>query len=189
MTEQAADGAAPGSKKPARARTKKAPGPGADLGSDKLYFKIGEVAQIVGVPPYVLRYWETEFKAIRPQKSRTQQRVYRRRDVETLLKIKNLLYTKKFTIAGARQQLRLGGEAVEMAPPSSRYLAAQSLATLREALDDLIAWVENTETPGGIAADPVEFIRQQGGARAMIEDAAVSGEAQPLLQRTGREPL
>lgn len=191
MTEQAADGPEPGKERKTRARAKKAGAAAAtlDLGSDKLYFKIGEVAQIVGVPTYVLRYWETEFKVIRPQKSRTQQRVYRRRDVETLLKIKHLLYTKKFTIAGARQQLRAGGEAVEMAPPSSRYLASQSLAALRESLDDLIAWVENTESAGGIAADPVEFIRQQGGARALIDEAAAAGEAQPLLQRTGREPL
>ncbi|WP_434416663.1 MerR family transcriptional regulator [Nannocystis pusilla] len=173
-----------------RARAKKVGATaGPDLGSDKLYFKIGEVAQIVGVPAYVLRYWETEFKVIRPQKSRTQQRVYRRRDVETLLKIKHLLYAKKFTIAGARQQLRLGGDAVEMAPPSSRYLASQSLAALRESLDDLIAWVENTETTANTAADPVEFIRTRGGARALIDEAAAAGEAQPLLQRTGREPL
>lgn len=155
---------------------------------DKLYFKIGEVAQIVGVPAYVLRYWETEFKVIRPQKSRTQQRVYRRRDVELLLKIKHLLYTKKFTIAGARQQLRLGSDAVEMAPPSSRYLATQSLAALRESLDEMIAWVESTETTAGIAADPVEFIRNRGGARALIEDAAAAGAAQPLLQRPDRPP-
>jgi DNA-binding transcriptional MerR regulator len=200
--EYADDGAAPGRRKTSaeggdgratpkpRARAKKASAAaGADLGSDKLYFKIGEVAQIVGVPAYVLRYWETEFKAIRPQKSRTQQRVYRRRDVETLLKIKHLLYTKKFTIAGARQQLRLGGDAVEMAPPSSRYLATQSLAAVRESLDEMIAWVEMTETTAGIAADPVEFIRTHGGARALIDEAAAVGEAQPLLQRTGREPL
>ncbi|PCC67645.1 DNA-binding transcriptional regulator, MerR family [Nannocystis exedens] len=190
---KAGDGAASeGPSKPARtrARAKKAgAATGPDLGSDKLYFKIGEVAQIVGVPAYVLRYWETEFKVIRPQKSRTQQRVYRRRDVETLLKIKHLLYAKKFTIAGARQQLRLGGEAVEMAPPSSRYLASQSLAALRESLDDLIAWVENTEATASTAADPVEFIRTRGGARALIDEAAAAGEAQPLLQRSGREPL
>jgi len=188
-----ADGEGDGQAKPTRARrtTKKAGATtttGPDLGSDKLYFKIGEVAQIVGVPAYVLRYWETEFKVIRPQKSRTQQRVYRRRDVETLLKIKHLLYAKKFTIAGARQQLRLGGDAVEMAPPSSRYLASQSLAALRESLDEMIAWVENTESTS-TAADPVEFIRARGGARALIDEAAAVGEAQPLLQRTGREPL
>lgn len=190
QAERAGEGGKAAAPRAGRARAKKAAAPpGPDLGSDKLYFKIGEVAQIVGVPAYVLRYWETEFKVIRPQKSRTQQRVYRRRDVEMLLKIKHLLYAKKFTIAGARQQLRLGGDAVEMAPPSSRYLATQSLAALRESLDEMIAWVESSEGTGGIAADPVEFIRNHGGARALIDDAAAAGEAQPLLQRTGREPL
>lgn len=200
MTDDQADEGAPGRRRSSEGRTttaksgrsrakKAAPAGGVDLGSDKLYFKIGEVAQIVGVPAYVLRYWETEFKVIRPQKSRTQQRVYRRRDVELLLKIKHLLYAKKFTIAGARQQLRLGGEAVEMAPPSSRYLATQSLAALRESLDEMIAWVEASEATSGTAADPVEFIRTHGGARALIDEAAAAGEAQPLLQRTGREPL
>ena len=76
-----------------------------------------------------------------------------------------------------------------MAPPSSTYLASQSLATLRESLDELIAWVENTEGVGGIAADPREFIRARGGARAMVDQAAQAGQAQPLLERTGREPL
>src|SRR5690606_29208916 len=102
-----------------------------DLGSDKLYFKIGEVAEIVGVPPYVLRYWETEFKAVKPQKSRTQHRVYRRRDVALLLKIKHLLYAQKFTIAGARQQLKEAPEACLPAQPSGVYLARQSLSRLR----------------------------------------------------------
>src|SRR5213082_3077438 len=75
----------------------------------KLYFRIGEVAGIVGVEPHVLRYWETEFRSIRPQKSAKGQRVYSRRDVETLLKVKELLYAHRFTIAGARRKLREGG--------------------------------------------------------------------------------
>ncbi|MBI2340546.1 MAG: MerR family transcriptional regulator [Deltaproteobacteria bacterium] len=73
---------------------------------DKLYFKIGEVAELAGVAPYVLRYWETEFSEISPLKSRTNQRLYKKRDVETILKIKNLLYEEKFTINGARKRLR-----------------------------------------------------------------------------------
>jgi DNA-binding transcriptional MerR regulator len=72
----------------------------------KLYYRIGEVAELVGVEPYVLRYWETEFPTIRPQKSRSGQRVYSRRDVEKLLRVKDLLYAQRFTIAGARQRLR-----------------------------------------------------------------------------------
>jgi DNA-binding transcriptional MerR regulator len=73
---------------------------------DKLYFKIGEVADLLGVEPYVLRYWETEFTQLTPKKSGTGHRLYRRKDVELLLKIKHLLYEKRFTIEGARQALQ-----------------------------------------------------------------------------------
>src|SRR6476661_3718101 len=72
---------------------------------DKLYFKIGEVSDLLGVEPYVLRYWETEFSVLSPKKSGTGHRLYRRKDVELLLRIKYLLYEKKFTIEGARQSL------------------------------------------------------------------------------------
>jgi len=72
---------------------------------DKLYFRIGEVSRLVGVPAYVLRYWETEFPALAPKKSPGGQRLYRRKDLELLLLIKQLLYEQKFTIAGARQWL------------------------------------------------------------------------------------
>lgn len=71
----------------------------------KLYYRIGEVAEIVGVQPHVLRYWETEFRSIRPQKSTKGQRVYSRRDVEKLLRVKDLLRNQGFTIAGARKKL------------------------------------------------------------------------------------
>lgn len=73
---------------------------------DKLYFKIGEVARIAGVEPYVLRYWETEFKEISPVKSRTKQRLYRRKDIDTVIGIKKLLYDEGFTIDGARKKMR-----------------------------------------------------------------------------------
>src|SRR3954470_17947779 len=72
----------------------------------KLYYRIGEVSEIVGVQPHVLRYWETEFRTIRPQKSHKGQRVYSRRDVEKLLKVKDLLKNQGFTIAGAKKKLR-----------------------------------------------------------------------------------
>lgn len=75
----------------------------------KLYFRIGEVSSIVGVEPHVLRYWESEFRSVRPQKSARGQRIYSRRDVETLLKVKELLYSHRFTIAGAKLRLREGG--------------------------------------------------------------------------------
>ncbi|SPF47392.1 Transcriptional regulator, MerR family [Candidatus Sulfotelmatobacter kueseliae] len=73
---------------------------------DKLYFRIGEVATLCGLPAYVLRFWESEFPQLKPVKSSTGQRMYRKRDVESVLRIKQLLYEQGFTIAGARQQLR-----------------------------------------------------------------------------------
>src|SRR5437773_11877769 len=73
---------------------------------EKLYFRIGEVARLCRLPAYVLRFWETEFPQLKPVKSSTGQRMYRRRDVESVLRIKKLLYEDGFTIAGARGQLR-----------------------------------------------------------------------------------
>ena len=72
---------------------------------DKLYFKIGEVKKITGVEPHVLRYWESEFKIIRPQRASSKQRLYRRVDVENILTIKKLLYEDGYTVPGARKLL------------------------------------------------------------------------------------
>src|SRR5215475_14953675 len=74
----------------------------------KLYFRIGEVAELVGVEPHVLRYWEREFRTIRPTKSAKGQRVYSRRDVENLMRVRELLYKDGFTIAGAKKRLLRG---------------------------------------------------------------------------------
>ena len=73
---------------------------------EKIYFKIGEVCELVGVQAHVLRYWETEFPMLSPQKNRSGQRSYRRRDVEIALRIKQLLYDEMFTIAGAKKKLQ-----------------------------------------------------------------------------------
>ena len=72
---------------------------------DKLYFRIGEVAKLAGIKPYVLRFWESEFSGLGPKKSGTGHRLYRRKDVELVLEIKRLLYDKRFTIEGARKVL------------------------------------------------------------------------------------
>lgn len=91
--------------------------------SDKLFYKIGEVAALLQVKTHVLRYWETEFDCLKPVKSRTNQRLYRRQDVETALLIKDLLYRQGFTIAGARQQLKSGQAEIlpeEELPPQQR---------------------------------------------------------------------
>ncbi len=99
---------------------------------DKLYFKIGEVARITAVQPYILRYWESEFSVLQPKKSGTGQRLYRKKDIQTVLKIKHLLYDQKFTIAGAKRRLLSdGGEAPADLP--------ETLRRLREGLEGLAA--------------------------------------------------
>jgi DNA-binding transcriptional MerR regulator len=74
--------------------------------AEKRYYRIGEVSRITGIKPYVLRYWESEFRWMAPQKSRSKQRLYRRRDIDMILMIKKLLYDQRYTIAGARKKLR-----------------------------------------------------------------------------------
>ena len=72
---------------------------------DKAYFRIGEVSKILAVEPYVIRYWETEFKTVKPVRTQTAQRLYRKKDVEALLLIRDLLYRQRFTIDGAKRQI------------------------------------------------------------------------------------
>ena len=113
----------------------------------KLYYRIGEVSDIVGVEPHVLRYWETEFRSIRPQKSRKGQRIYSRKDVEKLLTVKDLLYTHGFTIAGARKKLREGG--AEPAPPAEqekRITVRTRLLEIRAEVASLLAELETGVT-------------------------------------------
>lgn len=103
---------------------------------DKLYFKIGEVAEITGVKPHVLRYWEAEFGTFRPVKSRTQQRLYQRKDIELVFRLKELLYKQGFTIAGARKQLRvpLSDEALQTTPPLTEEERRRRLEEIRQDL-------------------------------------------------------
>jgi DNA-binding transcriptional MerR regulator len=75
------------------------------LPDDKRYFRIGEVSRIIGVEPYVLRYWESEFSQIRPRRADTNQRTYQKKDLEVIMEIKRLLYEEKLTIEGARKRL------------------------------------------------------------------------------------
>jgi DNA-binding transcriptional MerR regulator len=113
---------------------------------DKLYFRIGEVANLVGVEPHVLRYWEHEFRSIRPTKSQRGQRVYSRRDVDHLRRIRSLLYEQGFTIAGAKKALRARG--VEPREDNDPTLLAGNRA--REALVE-------------IRHDVEAFLRELGG--------------------------
>ncbi len=108
---------------------------------DKLYFKIGEVSELLGVEPYVLRYWETEFAVLSPKKSGTGHRLYRRKDVELLLRIKHLLYEKRFTIEGARQSLQAQSKTpkpVSTARVQRDLFAADPLPEIRRELEDIL---------------------------------------------------
>jgi DNA-binding transcriptional MerR regulator len=110
---------------------------------DKPFFKIGEAARLCAVKPYVLRYWETEFHSVRPQKTRSQQRLYRRKDVELLLKIRHLLYEERFTIEGARARLREMGHDEGTPPPlPPPEIDAELVRKIKQGLVDLIRMLD-----------------------------------------------
>lgn len=106
---------------------------------EKLYFRIGEVARLCRLPAYVLRFWETEFPQLRPVKSSTGQRMYRHKDVESVLRIKKLLYEEGFTIAGARQHLRAEVKSDKKQPPLPfPARSASDLKHIRQGLRDIL---------------------------------------------------
>ncbi len=109
---------------------------------DKLFFKIGEVAEIVGVKPHALRYWETEFPALRPKKTRGAHRQYSRKDVELAMLIRQLLHDEGFTIPGARKRIRELGRHQRSSPPEPRAAREVALRAellgLRQQLADLV---------------------------------------------------
>jgi DNA-binding transcriptional MerR regulator len=116
---------------------------------DKLFFKIGEVADIVGVKPHVLRYWETEFGALKPMKTRGAHRVYRRRDVELAMLVRRLLHDEGYTIPGARKRLKeLDKHRIESDPDpnAAREVALRTeLLGVREQLERLLLELEGYE--------------------------------------------
>lgn len=100
---------------------------------DKSYFRIGEVGRLLNVQPYVIRYWESEFKTVRPIRTRSDQRLYRRQDVAQLLLIRRLLYEENFTINGARKQLqKMRGEEPAAARDAQEGLLAEIEKGLRQ---------------------------------------------------------
>jgi DNA-binding transcriptional MerR regulator len=121
---------------------------------DKLFFKIGEVADIVGVKPHALRYWETEFPALRPKKTRGAHRQYSRKDVELAMLIRQLLHDEGYTIPGARKRIRDLGHHQRTSPPEPRAAREVALRAellgIREQLTDLLAELSDA------AATPIE---------------------------------
>jgi DNA-binding transcriptional MerR regulator len=108
---------------------------------EKLYFRIGEVARLCRLPAYVLRFWETEFPQLKPSKSDTGQRMYRRRDLDNILRIKQLLYDEGYTIAGARQQLRseMKAKAQSAALPFPPPDAGSGLRHVKRGLQEILS--------------------------------------------------
>lgn len=106
---------------------------------DKLYYKIGEVSEITGIEPYVLRYWESEFKIMSPSRSKSKQRLYRKKDLELILEIKRLLYDERFTIEGAKKRLqKMGrgrGRQLELGFQEQSY--KEVLIEVKEALEQI----------------------------------------------------
>lgn len=98
---------------------------------DKLYFRIGDVAKLAGIKPYVLRFWETEFPSLGPKKSGTGHRLYRRKDVQLVFEIKQLLYEKRFTIEGARKFLESRAKTEPAPAPGKKAKAAAAKQPVR----------------------------------------------------------
>ncbi|MGB5810281.1 MAG: MerR family transcriptional regulator [Polyangiales bacterium] len=126
---------------------------------DKLFFKIGEVADIVGVKPHALRYWETEFPALRPKKTRGAHRQYSRKDVELAMLIRQLLHDEGYTIPGARKRIRDLGRHQRSSPPEPRAAREVALRAellgLREQLADLMGQLKETAKQP-VPAKPVQ---------------------------------
>ena len=106
---------------------------------EKLYYKIGEVSEITGIEPYVLRYWESEFKIVSPSRTHSKQRLYRKKDLELILEIKKLLYEEKFTIAGAKKKLQktkgLKTQQMKLELPEKKF--REALIRVKKELEDL----------------------------------------------------
>ena len=148
---------------------------------DKLFFKIGEVAQIVGVATHVLRYWESEFVALRPLKTRGSHRVYRRRDVELAVLLRRLLHEEGLTIAGAKRRLRERGRARFAEPAallSPRERGADervALVAMREELTGLLSALDSALRDGAdgdrgeeVCADNAADVDENGRAHSSL---------------------
>ena len=114
----------------------------------KLYYSISEVSDITGLKQYVLRYWETEFSQLKPNKNQAGNRIYRSHDIDVILDIKSLLYDRKFTIKGAKQHLKEPSDEAKHVIPTkkiiklSNSLDIKTLKDLKQGLDDLIKLIE-----------------------------------------------
>jgi len=115
------------------------PGAAPETLDERRYYRIGDVSRLTGVKPHVLRYWETEFRWMAPAKSRSKQRLYRKRDIEVIQLIRKLLYEERYTIAGARRRLRELGVARALDTPERETGAPDPREVLRRIREELLA--------------------------------------------------
>lgn len=149
---------------------------------DKLYFRIGEVARLCEVPAYVLRFWESEFPALKPNKGGTGQRLYRKRDVEFALRIKQLLYDEGYTIAGARQVFK--SEQRQKEAPSTLFKMEETVdrGKMERIRREVRSLVDLLSQPVGSASTPVK--RRSAPRKVLqknVEDTADSGPMNRLF--------
>ena len=149
--------------------------PQKELSTDKLFYKIGEVSSIAEVEPHVLRYWESEFSFLKPRKNKTGQRVYSRKDVEQVLKIRDLLYKEKYTIAGVRNKFASKSQ-------SKRTVSIQTIQGVKKKLKEILntlskspdgkrprSAVKNTTAKKATAKKKTrEKTEENGGARLFL---------------------
>jgi DNA-binding transcriptional MerR regulator len=144
---------------------------------EKLFFKIGEVCELAGVQAHVLRYWESEFPTLAPQKNRAGQRVYRKRDVEMALRIKELLYDDQYTIAGAKKRLandmRAGGKL--------KIVTADDEGRSRPSLEEV------PQSPGTASASGLNAGVTQGASQGITGGGARTAEERLALRRIANE--
>jgi len=154
---------------------------------NKLFFKIGEVCEITDTQPYVLRYWESEFPALAPAKNSSGQRIYRRRDIETVLRIKQLLYEEGFTIAGAKKRLEAemsGRTPTPQHTPASAAAHAPTPAPVASRTPTPSSMAANAQA---IAATPTEAPRDEHGRAIMVEVREQLREILTLLNRSDKK--
>jgi DNA-binding transcriptional MerR regulator len=139
---------------------------------DKLYFRIGEVARLCDVPAYVLRFWESEFPQLKPNKGGTGQRLYRRKDVETALRVKTLLYDEGYTIPGARQAIKMeikqGAPLLALGLPEDGGADAAQLRKLQKEMRDLLAMLSKPVAARG-AVHAFRQPKPKSAGRMMLE--------------------
>lgn len=144
---------------------------------DKLFFKIGEVCELVGVQAHVLRYWETEFPMLQPQKNRAGQRTYRRRDVEMALRIRQLLYDEGFTIAGAKKRLssegRTANTRLKIVPPvaSGHEMAVETPEPPAETRNRMVA---DSPAPSRLSIETIRRLRRMAEELLTMIDGDVN---------------